>query len=491
MLTVFFYSLPFLFTVGVAFGVAVLGFLQYRLAARVLPETRVMAAVLIIGIGALLSVVLTSRTLDETKISTGLIVTYDDYAGGFAASRWLSLLLIGASLIEIARGWVRGRAIQLPDPAQPILFALLAYYLGTIAIQGVASDVPGFSFRSLYVPLVLVAGYYQQPKTLKPILSAARWALFALLAGSLLAIWLRPDFVMHQPDPGSIPGINWRLFGLTPHANTLGPIALLAIVIELHAPWQWNLMRWANLLCAAAVLLLAQSKTAWAAALALMAVVYLPLALRRAVNVTGPSSRFNRTVWILLGSLVLMCLFVGTFVAFDVFEFIQRRGDLASLTGRTNIWEITLQAWEQNKLFGYGPEIWGPERQLRFHMFHVGHAHNQAVQTLGEAGLVGLWLLLAYVGTLLLSALRIFVASRGFVLLLLLLMLVRCVTEAPMRGEGLLSWATFLHLLLLVVACHYVRGTGPRAMVGLLTRPASVRGGPGAGHDMRLASREC
>ena len=361
MLTAFFYSLPYLFTVGLAFGIAVLGFLQYRLAAKASPEARVMTAVLVVGIGALLSVVLTSRTLDETKISAGLIVTYDDYASGFAASRWLSLFLVGVALIEIARGWVQARAVQPADPAQPILFALLAYYLGTIAIQCVASDVPGFSFRSLYVPLVLVAGYYQRPKNLAPILAAARWALFALLAGSLLAIRLRPDFVVHQPDPGSIPGINWRLFGLTPHANTLGPIALLAIVIELHLPSRWLLLRWTNLLCAVAVLLLAQSKTAWAAAVVLMAVVYLPLALRGSANAVGRANRFNRSVWLLLGAVLLMSLLVSAFAAFDVLDFLQRRSDLASLTGRTNIWEITLQAWEQNMLFGYGPDIWGPE----------------------------------------------------------------------------------------------------------------------------------
>ena len=114
-------------------------------------------------------------------------------------------------------------------------------------------------------------------------------------------------------------------------------------------------------------------------------------------------------------------------------------------------------------LFGYGPGIWGPDRQREFHMFYVGQAHNQIVQTLGEAGLVGLLLLLCYLVALVVAALRNFVESRGIVLLLLMLMLVRWVTEAPMRSEGILSWSTFLHVLLVALACRHVRETGRAA----------------------------
>ncbi len=492
MLTAFFSALPYLLTVAIAFGVAVAGFLQYRLAARVTPETRVVIAVLTIGFGALLSVALTSRTLDEAKIATGtLVITSDDFAGGFAASRWLSLLLIAASVIEMARGWVRARAVGVPDPAWPVLLGLLSYYFGTVAIQSVASDHTGFSFRSLYVPVVLLAVYYQRPRHLAPILSAAKWALLAVTVGSLAAIVLRPEFAVHQPDLGAIPGVNWRLFGLTPHANTLGPIALLAIVLELHQPTRWWPMRWVHLSAAALAFVLAQSKTAWAAAPVMFAVVYLPLALRRSLGAAGAAGRFDRAVWAMLGGIALVLLLAAALVGLDAVEFMQRRTDLATLTGRTQIWEITLQAWKENILFGYGPEVWGPDQQVRFQMFHVGHAHNQVVQTLGEAGLVGLLLLLFYIGALFHAALRRFFESRGLVLLLLVLVLVRCVTEAPLRGEGLLSWATFLHVLLLAAACHSLREPAARRAANPASAAAAERG---TGHDesshARLSLRE-
>ncbi|MBC7938141.1 MAG: O-antigen ligase family protein, partial [Chitinophagaceae bacterium] len=458
MLTFFFSSLPYALMVAFAFGLAVAGFLQYRLVGRVTPEARLVAVVLTVGLGALLSVALTSRTLDEARIAAGeVITTYSDYASGFAASRWISLLLIAGAVIEIARGWVGARTTSVPDPALPMMIGLIAYYFGTILIQACVSDDTGFSLRSLYVPILLLAVYYQRPRRLEHILSAAKWALLVVTTGSLAAIVLRPDFAMHRPDVGGIPGLDWRLYGLTPHANTLGPIALLAIVLELHTPSRRWPVRWLHLGTAAAAFILAQSKTAWAAAPAMAVAIYLPLTLRQSLDAAGAARRFDRTIWLLLGSIAIVVLGVAAAVGFDTLEFVRRRDDLATLTGRTHIWEITLEAWRENILFGYGPEIWGADRQIRFRMFHVGHAHNQIVQTLGEAGLVGLLLLLGYLGTLFHAALRQFFPSRGLVLMLMLLVLVRCVTEAPLRAEGLLSWATFLHVLLLVAACHAVR----------------------------------
>jgi O-antigen ligase len=187
--------------------------------------------------------------------------------------------------------------------------------------------------------------------------------------------------------------------------------------------------------------------------------VWLPLTLRSAAIGPDAARAFRRTVWILCGAIAAMVLLAVASVAFDVWDAIETRTDLVTLTGRTEIWDITLRAWRENVLFGYGAGIWGPERQLQFHMFHVGHAHNQVVQTLGEAGLAGLGLLLYYLGTLLVASLRGFVASRGMVLMLLMLMLVLCVTEAPMRGEGLLAWQTFLQLMLVIMACWHVRAT--------------------------------
>ena len=449
--------LPAAIFVLVGVVVALLGLLQYRLAGRVSAQGRVAAALLIIGFGALLSIALTTRSLNYSHLGEGKVILYEDYASGFAASRWLSLFLLGAAMIEIFRGGVRAHAAVKPDPARPLLAALLSFYIGSLLVQGFLSEHVGFSHKELYVPILLLAAYCQPVRDLRLVLGAAKLAVAALLLGSLIGIAVRPDFVLHRPEPGVIPGIDWRLFGLTAHANTLGPVALLGMLLELYSPCRRRWMLWLNLGSGVAVFVLAQSRTAWVAGLLILLVVWVPLSIRPGRTSGGDPHGFSRAVWTLIGCMVLLIAVVGGMAAFGGTEYLQRKTDLGTLNGRFQIWDITLQAWRDNVLFGYGPEIWGAERRVRFNMFHVGQAHNQFVQTLGEAGLVGLVLLIVYLLALLCAAWRRFVESRGLVLALLVLLLARSVTEAPMRSEGLLSWSTFLHVLLLLVACHYMR----------------------------------
>ena len=440
-----------------ALAFALAGLLQYRLGGLISAEERVSVVMAIIGFGALLSIALTTRSLNYSHLGEGKVILYDDYASGFAASRWLSLFLLGAATVEIFRGGVRARAASKADPAWPLLAALLSFYVGSLLVQGFLSEHVGFSHKELYVPILLLAAYCQPVRDLRLVLGAAKLAVAALLLGSLIGIAVSPDFVLHRPEPGVIPGIDWRLFGLTAHANTLGPVALLGMLLELYSPSRWKWMRWLNLGSGAAVFVLAQSRTAWVAGLLIMIFVWVPLSIGPGRSPRGDLHGFNRTVWTLIGCMALLIAVVAGTAALGGTEYLQRKTDLGTLNGRFQIWDITLQAWRDNVLFGYGPEIWGAERRMRFNMFHVGQAHNQFVQTLGEAGLVGLVLLTIYLLTLLHAAWRRFVVSRGLILALLVLLLARSVTEAPMRSEGLLSWSTFLHVLLLLVACHYMR----------------------------------
>lgn len=459
--------------VPLAMGIALLGLLQFRLAGRVSAEVRVVVAVVTMGLGAMLSVVLTSRNLNDAELHLGAVQLYEDYASGFAASRWLSLLLLGAAWVEIVRGWLRARRTETADPAWPLLVALLGFYVGTLLIQGVFSEHPGFLYKELYIPIILLAVYYQPVVDLRRILVAAKGVVLTLMLGSLLGMVAFPDFVLHRPDPGAIPGIDWRLFGLASHANALGPMALTGALLELYAPSRSPWLRGLNLLATVAVLVLAQSRTAWAAAVLMVLLVWLPLWLRSGNAQLADARRFRRAVWGLVTGLVLLIALVFAMVTFGGSEYLMRKTDFGTLNGRFQIWDITLDAWRQNIAFGYGPEVWGFERRRQFRLFHVGQAHNQFVQTLGEAGLAGLLLLLLYLLALAVAALRNFVASRGLVLALLLLVLVRSITEAPMRSEGLLSWPTFLHVLLLLVACFHLRQ--PRMPVRM--RPRSRMAG--------------
>ena len=450
-------SIPATVFVLFAMALTLLGFFQYRLAARLSSQMRLVVVVCIIGAGTLLSIALTERNLNETALTGSEVLLFEDYASGFAASRWLTLLVLGASVVEIIRGGVNAMVRKVHDPAWPVLAAMLMFYGGTVVVQLFMSEHSAFTYKSLYLPVFFMAVFFQQPNDLKPIFLAAKLVMFTLMASSLIGIFAFPDFVLHQPEPGIIPGINWRLFGITGHANALGPIALLAVLLEVYSPFRARWFRSAYFFSALTVLLLAQSRTSWIAGALILALVLTPVLVMPNPNAPLDMRRFNKAVWVYSACILILIAVACSLLMTGLGEFILRRSELGTLNGRFQIWDITMQAWRENPFFGYGEGVWGMERRAQLNMFHVGHAHNQFVQTLGESGVVGLVLLLTYLLTLLHVACARFAASKGLILAVFLLMLSRCVTEAPLRGEGVLSWATFLHILLITAACHHLR----------------------------------
>lgn len=453
-----YFALPYVLAVLLALAIPLGTVVQYRLVRSVSADTRVIILLLLIAAGAILSVALTPRTLDERDLETAGRQLMSDYDEGFAASRYFNVLIVGAGVVELLRGWLESRARTEPDPARTILWGVLGFYVGTIVIQAFGSAHPGFGYQSMYVPIVLLTVYYQRVTDLARVVEIAKLCVLVLMVASLAAIAIKPDFVLHRPETGILPGVDFRLFGLTPHANALGPMALIGLMLEAWFPTRLLPLRVVHVLCAAAVLLLAQSKTAWVAALVILLVVTVPLGLRPAGDTADPRAGFGRAVLTVLSCIAVLIVLLVGLAQLDVVGYLERNAQIETLTGRTQIWDITLQAWHESYLFGYGREIWGAERMLKFRLFHVGQAHNQFVQTLGEAGLMGLVLLLAYLGVLMHAALNRFAAARGLVLALVVLVFARCVTEAPLRIDGVQSWPTFTNVLLIVFACHFLRG---------------------------------
>lgn len=449
---------------GLPFGVAIilglllplLAFAQYRLAGRATPATRTIVATLALSTGTILTAALTPRMLNMAVLVSDKPV-YVDYGEAFMASRFMNLAIVGACAVEILRGWVTSHSRQAADPARPVLYALIIFFFGIILIHLVASEHRDFSFKTLYVPIILIAVYYQRVEDLDRVLQAVKLGIFACTAGSLLAMVVSPDSVMYRPAPGVIPGINFRLFGLAPHPNALGPVALLGLMLELYAPARRTWLRWLYVVSALAVFVLAQSKTVWLAAFIIFAVVHVPLAISRDPHATKRGKDFERAVTVLLVCIAVVAVAVCIEWVSDVSGYIARKADLSTLTGRTKIWELTLDAWRENRLFGYGLGLWGPQFRAQYGMPHVGQAHNQFLQTLGDAGIAGLVLLLGYLGVYLTVALKHFFPSRGIVLTLLAMLGIQFITEAPLGATGPLTWYTLEHVVLVLVTCHYLR----------------------------------
>jgi O-antigen ligase len=161
-----------------------------------------------------------------------------------------------------------------------------------------------------------------------------------------------------------------------------------------------------------------------------------------------------------LGVLVALALLLLPSFGVSVEEIMATRQghDVATLDGRDLIWTLAVQEWMHNPLFGYGLTMWNDAYRMQIGLDHAVSAHNQFLQSLSVAGAMGLIGLLVYLGALLRYAISARRGSRGLSVALLVVVLVRCITETPMSFDGsFLSGAFVMQLLLFHIALVHGR----------------------------------
>jgi O-antigen ligase len=275
---------------------------------------------------------------------------------------------------------------------------------------------------------------------LRRFLWLARIVLSASLVAAIVArniAWERDYAVGFLPWHG-------RLHGVLPHANSVGAIAVTALVVVLSRRGNTTYARF-DFVIASTALLLSQSKGSIAAGGLVLAIsIVSRRGARRGTDV--------RRRWLAGGVLVLALSFgfaVGPFSRST--SVAESSASAETFTGRTSVWAATVREWRLNPVFGYGTGLWGPEMQRRYESrlhFRPGQAHNQVVQTLGESGLVGLVVLVLF----LVQFTRRCVSSGdtlaiGFALLLV----ARSTVESPL-DPGILG----INLWLVVLMLTYV-----------------------------------
>lgn len=384
----------------------------------------------------------------------GSNVDVSAYIHGATQAEWLSRLftigVIGFSFVILLSAWLSRKKAVHNDQVWVLGIVLALYYLLNILTGATVAGVPGFNHKSLYLPIVLGALIALPEVDLSRLIGHLKSMLATVMLLNLVAAIAFPDFSLLRPYAGPLPGIDFRLYGLTAQANTLGPIALMLLLLELYSPSR-TFLRWPILALALTNFVLAQSKTAWLTAFIIVLVAYLPYRFLVLQEQPGGHAAAIRLILVLLAGLMGLGLALAN-VGIDGLL----SDEVVSLTGRTSIWATTLAEFERYPLFGYGPELWSLEYRMRMGNLAAGQAHNQFIQTLGQSGLVGFLLLMAYLSILLRLALLTFKVSRGFSLGLYLLILVRSITEAPLRAT-LNDWSFFIHATLLIVLAYFTR----------------------------------
>jgi O-antigen ligase len=340
------------------------------------------------------------------------------------------------------------------------LFA--AFGLSNQILNGIFGSHPSFDHKYLYPFVIYFCLFLVAQKQPERCLRIARGALLFFFICSAIALVVIPSVVVQTGYGGGLPGFSFRYYGLTTHANAMGPLALVFMICLWRFPFHSRWINRSSWFLVTVSLILTQSKTTITAAI-VVALFLMIYRYRKQVMQRYPGGRSG--------------LFIGT-VAFFCFSFsitilavwfgsdaIERTiheldlasgGKLTSFTGRTIIWELAWQEFLASPLFGYGPSIWSPAYRASIGLGSAATAHNQLLHSLSSAGIVGAMGLIFYGAVLVIYAFRAAPLSDGISLALVGLMLFRSFTEAPFIITGIIQTEFFVHLLVLVVCVGFL-----------------------------------
>jgi hypothetical protein len=378
------------------------------------------------------------------------ILSPDGLARPSAAGKWFTRMIIVSTLtICAARLVAAAFSHENRGTRGGVLFAAFwVYFLTAIVLTSALGTHPEFKHDQYYVPFLFAAVYASRTQDPEMALRFAKVGLFVFLLASCLVSLVAPELTIEPNYHSWIPGVTWRFWGLEIHANSMGPLALVYLLVALHQPFESRWLQRLGLVLGVAVLVLAQTKTTWIAAM-----ITVPLLLVLRNGAWGAAALSLLSLSGLIGIALLVLPALG--VSLEALSETQQGYEASRFTGRDVIWSLALQEWMRNPLFGYGISMWDDAYRLQIGMDHAVSAHNQFLQTLSVAGGIGLIGLVVYLGTLVRYAIRAARPSQGLSIALLILVLLRCVTETPLQLESFLSGAFVTHLLLfhLAVAC--------------------------------------
>ncbi|ALT78068.1 O-antigen ligase family protein [Paucibacter sp. KCTC 42545] len=409
---------------------------------------------LLLGIG--FSTLLAGRSLKYAAMNIGGIGS--NAGGGDNLMRMITALVLAISISKIVRALFSVTSVaKLENSAEPgvskfVFVSFLAFFFCTVIFPSALGAHPTFVHNAVYPVILFSAAYFSRKEPIELLIQWAKTGLFIFLFCSLALALIKPDMVLQPAYQGWVPALNVRLWGLGAHANSIGPLALFLILLQVLRPSPnrgFGLLIWFTALI---VLVLAQSKTVWLSGILVALIIAAYRGGREPGGGIKPSFMLG-----LIGLMLLACLSL-LFVDIDrlllKLSLTQAGSDISTLTGRSSIWAVAMQVFAASPVFGYGLEAWGPAHRIQIGMPFAFHAHNQLLQTMSVAGAVGGLSLLVYFFAILKAAWRAAPRTGGVSLGLVLFIAIRCVGEAPLELTGFFVGELVLHFFLFALLVH-------------------------------------
>lgn len=307
----------------------------------------------------------------------------------------------------VLAGWIVLRRPELAwavvRHANPFLFVMIGLALVSVLWS---QDAGATLRRSVKLAGVAAIALALTVAAWEP-LRFERWlrrVFLLFMAGSLVAVPLVPQLATHQE--GELVGY-WN--GLTNNKNTLGMVCALGVIFWVHGWAAGRVAAWKALAVLALALMLVPGVRSTTSLLLMVASSGLVVALLRSpVDLSG--QRLALLLMALLGLVVPVYTFMiatGSIGFMPLLEsFTEAIGKDVTLTGRSDIWALVLEAYQHWPWLGagYGAFWLGEEvgwsRLIAEALYWVPHqAHNGYLDVLNELGIVGLAVLVAYLAT--------------------------------------------------------------------------------------------
>lgn len=363
--------------------------------------------------------------------------------------RLASVMIVGISLVRmIGHGFDRQRA----HGGVYVMTGLFCMYFAVSVLCAFFGTVPARpSEQAFYVIVMMFALFLSRGDDMDLALQTAKFCLFLVILAGVVTMIVVPTMTQeHNILEMRLPLIDFRYAGLASNPNAMAPLGLVSLLMVVHRPFRSRMLTFLNIGLALFTVVLAQSQTTWIATVISLAIL-LQARYRWKLNK--------------LPVMIAVTLAITAFVSWLVYEEVtsltgsgllqrlmspSRYDEMMTLTGRDNIWLAAITEWKENPLFGYGPTMWGDDFRAMIGMNYAFSAHNQFVQALGVAGIVGLISLVFYLGCLVVGVLNVKGRERGFLMALLVSLLLRCLTETPLEIGSLFINELSLHLIMFV-----------------------------------------
>src|SRR5207249_3535465 len=147
-----------------------------------------------------------------------------------------------------------------------LLVAFGLFFLTNTVLSSTLGTHALVKHEQYYVLFPFLAVYASRTQDPETAMRFAKSALLIFLAASCVVSFVAPELTIERNYPSLFPGVTIRFWGLETHANSMAPVALVYLLLAIHQPFERRWLQWLGLVIGVAVLVLAQSKTTWAAA---------------------------------------------------------------------------------------------------------------------------------------------------------------------------------------------------------------------------------